>query len=129
MHPAPAMPPCDPLPGSLTFLTSGGLGNQYYGLQIAAWLAIALRRGTLVVPPILRHFKLGGPAGRGCESGWACCHVSSGGWPIGDILGAQFQRQMLPKCSFVWRSGALACSKKFFEQVAVQKACGAGTRS
>ena len=65
---APAMPPCDPLPGSLTFLTSGGLGNQYYGLQIAAWLAIALRRGTLVVPPILRHFKLGGPAGRGCES-------------------------------------------------------------
>ena len=62
------MPPCDPLPGSLTFLTSGGLGNQYYGLQIAAWLAIALRRGTLVVPPILRHFKLGGPAGRGCES-------------------------------------------------------------
>ena len=63
-----AMPPCDPLPGSLTFLTSGGLGNQYYGLQIAAWLAIALRRGTLVVPPILRHFKLGGPAGRGCES-------------------------------------------------------------
>ena len=65
---SPAMPPCDPLPGSLTFLTSGGLGNQYYGLQIAAWLAIALRRGTLVVPPILRHFKLGSPAGRGCES-------------------------------------------------------------
>ena len=62
------MPPCAPLPGSLTFVTSGGLGNQYYGLQIAAWLAIALRRGTLVVPPILRHFKLGGPAGRGCES-------------------------------------------------------------
>ena len=62
------MPPCDPLPGSLTFLTSGGLGNQYYGLQIAAWLAIALRRGTLVVPPILRHFQLGGVSGRGCES-------------------------------------------------------------
>ena len=43
----------------LMFAPTGGLGNQWYGLQTAVWLAYALRR-TLVLPPLLSHHAFSG---------------------------------------------------------------------